>query len=431
MLVLLIAAVLAQPFDGRGSDAFFGPFEAAPATSGPPVRLYVNGIVDAKGAPATFSNTGPTCCHTATGMQCWADDVARSGCVIPQGLTGGGLPESCPYHSHPTITNRLLQSENLAASWVVTGTDVVSCGHSGLPFFQDARTYCKLTDDSAAVAESVHQDWAAHGIATGGTAVFCAEAAGDDATQVLDIVAYESGGTCTGGARTTQYAAAALTTTPRRYCWTHTIVEGSCSNLRVSVYPADAGAVANVGSAYVTAVQLVASASVPGIYCPTLNAAVACGADNLRFAASGIVNLAGELVGDVRLALDFTPFDVVPSGIAWPQLLALHDGTDAQRLLIRRSDDGKVRVFATPPNADTYASPVISIPAGQTVRLTARVDFKLALVDMLLDGTSLGAIAYPHVSPAGLTTFVVGASRTGLAQHPSGVCSGQIKVTTR
>jgi len=341
---------------------------AGPGGSGVRFWLRDSSHADAaSGATATKTNTGPTYCWVDGELTEFADDVLRSGCEIPPGLTGGGDPARCDYHSHPSITNSILQSENLAATWSVDGgVGVVTCGHASTAF-ADARTVCKITDDNATAWEDAYQA-VAHGLSNDDPVVLCVVAYADDA-QTLDVQFREAAGACGGGATNYQVDSVALTTAPTIHCWAHTIHDATCTNIVPILNPHDvADGVAGVGHAYVTAVQvLLGTATIPSIYCPTTAAANTCGVDALSYA---IANSAITTTANLAVAVA----DATQEGgdtSAWTTTNATlsksaanpHDGTQALRI-----------TYASSANGSAYQTTTLTVGRKYRVQAWARGD---------------------------------------------------------
>jgi hypothetical protein len=335
------------------------------------VTDHLSRIADAKRrSPATFVNDGPVCTATPPSI-CYGDD-------LPVIDSDGHLVVS------PSVTNQILSSEDLSTDWTEVGSGVITCGQSGLGFFADGREYCKVEDDNAAAGEYTAADWSAHGLSNGAVVTYCLDAAADDGSQVVDTLFREVGGACTGGATNYGKDAHTVTTSPARYCWTHTIQDDTCDDLKVYIVPYNfESGVGETGHTYVTAVQLTSGATEPGIYCSTSGVARTCGGDAPSFdiSGSGLTVADNEAVAVADSDMEAAGTDdwslYLGAGSASKSTASPHSGAQALRIThVGTSNPGVAQNVFTAGRTyritgwgrgDGEKSPIVYDPGGGTI----------------------------------------------------------------
>jgi hypothetical protein len=379
----------------------------------------VLGLLGTRGEIATFSNAGPICYWADGAISCASDDAPLLGMEQPPGLAAAGSPSS-GYFVHPSVTNALLSSRDLSTNWTVAGTSVVACAQSTTPF-RDARTTCKLTDDSAAASEYVHQSVDISALNTADKVQVCLYARADSA-QTLDLQVAESG-VC--GGSTINFTAASLTTSWTLYSFTHSVADGTCTTANYRIAPADFGSVANQGHAYVVAQLFKAQDYCPPIYCETTAAGVTCGGGSLAYSlAQPIVSATGTIVGTERVSLDWTPLGSSTSTTGW----IVQPYADAGNNWVLYGGFSPVVYWFTVPGGANYISDSSALAAGTTYRYDMVLNYDRDVYQLRRNGAVVGSASNALNSPAGLTTLYVGANSSGTAQMLGGHVIRNVRV---
>lgn len=190
-------------------------------------------VGDVNGA---YTDTSTYCCFIEGQMECFDNDAPAVGCEVPPGRTGAGAPNNGGVLSVSANTVSNVYSRTLSSGWTDNGTSTVSCGQSSTPF-RDGRTTCKLTDDDGAGEESITQSIDITALDTSDKIQVCIYAASDDAQNVDIKVDEDTGGACTPS--TTQFTAGATTSSWTLHEFTHTVSDGDCTNMDLTISPVD------------------------------------------------------------------------------------------------------------------------------------------------------------------------------------------------
>jgi hypothetical protein len=380
------------------------------------------GISNTRGeayAAATFTNTvgaGGQCCWIDGALSCFSDDTPMLGCQIPPGFTGAGLGGS-GYFAHPSISNSLLQSDNLTATWGDVGTPVRAAYSTSTPY-RDGRAISTFTDNDAGAVEGVSQSIDVTALATAATIQIQAIAKSPDATK-LDLQVDESG-VCAGS--TVNFTACTINASTWTTCtWTWTLADGNCTTGAIKLTVGDWATVADVGTVYVGGMMAAKSIGYPvPIVIPTTTAAASGGGDWLRYSiGQPIVSATGTWVGNNTLKYTWTPFMADLAGPARSIMLRTDDGgIDTNRILVAWQSTEQF-IFTVLLDSVMFSGAGQTLTPGTPESWIVRFNFDADKYTTTRNGSVLASSTSAWASPTGTNVLRVQASYDG-ASNPTG-----------
>jgi hypothetical protein len=316
------------------------------------------------------------------------------GCQIPPGFTGAGLGGS-GYFAHPAVTNSLLQSDNLTATWNISSGPTVSTTATNSPY-RDGRAVSMLADTSAVSYQYTYQAIDITAL-NAGDKVRCQVYLREDPAHPgghFGLIAREQTGGVQGDTITDNIT---LTSSWAYYSVEITIADTANTFIYLFITPywvAEGVGGVNYG-------MMAASG----------------GGDNYRFAVNTPIVTGGAVVGGLKLSANWTPF--YADNLSAARIMTLDDGTVNQRLFV---DIGAAEKFGwtTTPGGNDILSAAQTLAAGTAWRLLFGGNYASDVYSLLGNGASLGTSTTARSSPAGITTFRIGVDSAGTGQCPGG-----------
>jgi len=289
----------ANPFDGDIAAVFVWTSTLLDATDMTELYEYFTGILDTKGAPVAYTNTGPQCCWVDGQIECYGDDWPMIGCELPPGVTGAGSPAS-GFYSGELLTNALPYSRDLD-SWTDVNTPTPTATSTDL--FRDGRSTYKITDNDGTKTEWIYSIVDIAALDAADKVQACVYAKGSDGAQQYTMRFQEATGA--GCASTNDDKNQAITATWSMYEHTHTVADGDCEDINLLITPADTAS-ASTGDAEMVVQVFLDQDWCPPLYIETAAAAVQAGGDADQYNCAGIV-AGGTIKTPFTVSFDYTP----------------------------------------------------------------------------------------------------------------------------
>jgi hypothetical protein len=373
------------------------------------IRNYLSGVEERKtNAATTFVNTGLCgCCWVDGAIDCLGSKWPNIGCEMPPGAAvGAGTPTTGGILMQPSNTNTIKGSRLQNANWTESGSSVVTnCTQTSTPF-RDGRPTCLLTDNDGAAVEYIYQNVDITSLATGGKVQIIAYARDSDDT-VLDLQLKEdTGGSCTES--TTDFAAKTINSTWTQYEWTHTVLDGDCTNLVVRVSPTDFGTVASTTTAQVVMQLYKGWDWSPISYIETASAAVAAGSDELSYALSGgFLDGSGNIKDNTRITYAWTPTrSVIGSPYSYEPVWQLDNAGSEKTYIYGTPADGR-QMWGTGASDLITLDVVTPYTPGTGVACEVRLNYTSDAYSARVGPVS-GTSSTARTSPTGVNRLTLG-----------------------
>jgi hypothetical protein len=383
------------------------------------IQKKLMGISNTRGesySAATYTSGGAQCCWIGGKLECFSQNHPMLGCQIPPGFTGAGLGGS-GYFAHPAVTNSLLQSDNLTATWNISSGPTVSTTATNSPY-RDGRAVSMLADTSAVSYQYTYQAIDITAL-NAGDKVRCQVYLREDPAHPgghFGLIAREQTGGVQGDTITDNIT---LTSSWAYYSVEITIADTANTFIYLFITPYwVAEGVGGVNYGMMAGAQCFKSIAYPvPIVIPTTTAAASGGGDNYRFAVNTPIVTGGAVVGGLKLSANWTPF--YADNLSAARIMTLDDGTVNQRLFV---DIGAAEKFGwtTTPGGNDILSAAQTLAAGTAWRLLFGGNYASDVYSLLGNGASLGTSTTARSSPAGITTFRIGVDSAGTGQCPGG-----------